>query len=482
MERDWILSILEEGIRDRYCYELCEQQGIFQSLLGFCSSPLCDDGTQAQIIRVLSRAARVTQAAYNLTKACGLLSWILQLLDQRRLDQQLLGAVIELVHALWVTNLGQKEKLLDGLKTLAAEEKPVKPVKCLPLPLTCEFICVASTITKLLRLCVKTSHFSLFLHTYSSVLNHYRASLDMSTQGGRLSLLPEPLSCSDALALLHCWARLNQDAQLLSEVQRVSEKHHIKHLLSIGKNKPHPKGFSSTARVKKTNPSPESGSDEPEDLPLSECLMSLCSVLSHWTPVFSFSQGQTSEPPDREEPGDMSKDTALLLIKWSLRTLLETPHPKHKTADFLHWLQTAVVQYKVIVDALVLDTCFKADLMRLYHQVFECSPAMEMAELRLFTDIMMRLLESQGQLPETHRAVVSSCLPEDGNQQNRLEAGLFLSSLYIHEVWSGLRSAELFMSHVRLVTKHTTKKKKAPALSECPVRAVCNHIITSTTE
>lgn len=46
MEREWIVHVLEEGISDGHCYELCDQQGIFQTLLGFSSSPLCDEHSQ----------------------------------------------------------------------------------------------------------------------------------------------------------------------------------------------------------------------------------------------------------------------------------------------------------------------------------------------------------------------------------------------------------------------------------------------------
>ena len=46
MEREWILSVLEEGLSDGHCYDLCEHQGIFKSILGFSSSPLCDEQTQ----------------------------------------------------------------------------------------------------------------------------------------------------------------------------------------------------------------------------------------------------------------------------------------------------------------------------------------------------------------------------------------------------------------------------------------------------
>ncbi|KAK3513781.1 hypothetical protein QTP70_028898 [Hemibagrus guttatus] len=46
LEREWLLKVLEEGMRDGLCYELCEKQSIFHTLLGFCSSPVCDQPVQ----------------------------------------------------------------------------------------------------------------------------------------------------------------------------------------------------------------------------------------------------------------------------------------------------------------------------------------------------------------------------------------------------------------------------------------------------
>lgn len=63
----------------------------------------------------------------------------------RNRDQQLLIAIIDLLHTLWFTNLGQKEKRMDG------EEKAQSSVKCLPLPLISDFLCVALTISRHLR-------------------------------------------------------------------------------------------------------------------------------------------------------------------------------------------------------------------------------------------------------------------------------------------------------------------------------------------
>ncbi|KAJ0022339.1 hypothetical protein NQD34_009829 [Periophthalmus magnuspinnatus] len=360
LEREWILSVLEEGISDQSCYQLCEQQGVFQSVLGFCSSPLCDDDTQAQILRMLCHAAKVTRAAYNLTKSCGLLSWIIQLLDKQKLDQQLLGAIIELVHALWLTNLGQKEAQLDGLKSVPHEEKPEKALKCLPLPLTCEFVCVASTITKHLRLGVKASHFHMLLQTYSSVLKHYLSSLDVSAQAEQFTLLPEPLSCTEALSLLLCWASVHRDSLLLNDIQSVCQKHQLKLLLTTTKDKTCVKSFGSQAHPKRELLSCETVPERAEKHTiLTKTPLPLCTILCHWTPEFSLTRGQTTRPGDKREPSSLAKDTVLLLTKWSLRSLLESSNTQHVTQDFLHWLETAVIGHQQIVDVLLLDTQFK---------------------------------------------------------------------------------------------------------------------------
>uniref|UniRef100_M3ZYI0 URB1 ribosome biogenesis homolog n=1 Tax=Xiphophorus maculatus TaxID=8083 RepID=M3ZYI0_XIPMA len=148
VEREWILNLLQEGISDGHSYELCSHQNIFQVLLGFSSSPLCSEYIQAQIIKVLCQAAHVPKAVYDLTKSCGLLSWMIQVVDKKNLTQQTVSAVIDLLHTLWFTSLGQKEKKVDGNGAiLSTEDEPLCLVKCLPLPLISEFLCVALAIS-----------------------------------------------------------------------------------------------------------------------------------------------------------------------------------------------------------------------------------------------------------------------------------------------------------------------------------------------
>lgn len=45
-EREWMFGLLRQGMRDKYCYELCARRGVLHVILSFFSSPLCDDVAQ----------------------------------------------------------------------------------------------------------------------------------------------------------------------------------------------------------------------------------------------------------------------------------------------------------------------------------------------------------------------------------------------------------------------------------------------------
>ncbi|XP_037325699.2 nucleolar pre-ribosomal-associated protein 1 [Pungitius pungitius] len=481
MEREWILSVLEEGISDGLCYELCEQQGIFQTLLGFGSSPLCDERCQAQIIRVLCQAAQVTRAAYNLTKSCGLLTWIVQMVGKRNLDQQLLSAIINLLHVLWFTNLGQKENPVDeATPSSSTEEKPQSSVKCLPLPLICEFLCVASTISTHLRLRVKAAQLNLFLQTLCSVLKHCETALNANKRAEWLTLHPQSLSCTEALTLLRCWASLSRNTALLAQIQSLAEKHKVRELLEIRKDKARGKGSFSQIHTRREILAEDADTEKQEESLLTECKFYLGSILVHWEPAFPLSEPQ----PAKLDPSQLAGDAAHLLTKWCLRCLVEDSYDGKRTHEFLHWVQKAVIEHGEMVAAVLLDSDMKADFLRLYSQAFEApcpfSLSARAETLQLFTTIMIRLLEAQGQLPEQHQAVVSACLPEDTHDPSRREAGLFLFSSYIHELWSGASSPELFLSHVSLVTRAKSKKQNVSKSPQTPtaIRALCHDILT----
>ncbi|XP_037534219.1 nucleolar pre-ribosomal-associated protein 1 [Nematolebias whitei] len=479
IEREWMLNLLEEGISDGHCYELCCQQGIFQVLLGFSSSPLCSEHFQTQIIRVLCRVARVTKAAYSLTKSCALLSWMIQVVEKRNLNQQLLCGMIDLLHALWFTVLGQKEKKAREANTCSTTEIPQSLMKCVPLSLIDEFLCASLAISRHLRLGVKAAQFSLFARTLCSVLTHRETALGVNKQADCLTLRPQPLSCTEALSLLLCWASLSRCTALLTQIQALSERHKLKELMGLGRYKVRGKSRTSQADVREVNP-PEDIETQEESL-LADCKVHLSKIFVHWEPVFHCSHPQSDQPGDEPDPSQLAGDTALLLLKCSLRWQVENSCDENATGEFLHWLEKAVIKHGEIVNLAMLDFSFKADLLQLFHHTAEvrCHSSFptKVETLQRFTNIMIRLLEMQGHLPDLHQPVVSACFTH--HDQSRREAGLFLLSLYIHELWSGAASAERFLSHVRLVTKVESNGRKAskPSKTQTAIRAICNDII-----
>lgn len=50
MERNWVLALLTEGLKDKDCYELYNHQGIFHVLLAFFNSPLCEESAQVSSV------------------------------------------------------------------------------------------------------------------------------------------------------------------------------------------------------------------------------------------------------------------------------------------------------------------------------------------------------------------------------------------------------------------------------------------------
>lgn len=82
----------------------------------------------------------------------------------------------------------------------------------------------------LTRLWVRPAQLCLFLKTLCSVLKYGRTAFSLNTQAGRFTLPPQPLSCSQVLPLLHCWASLAHDKVLLTQLHELSEKHKLNKL------------------------------------------------------------------------------------------------------------------------------------------------------------------------------------------------------------------------------------------------------------
>lgn len=191
----------------------------------------------------------------------------------------------------------------------------------------------------------------------------------------------------------------------------------------MGRDKARGKGSLSQARTRKENLAEDAETEKQEESLLTECKFYLSSIFTHWEPVFPLSEPQPAQPRDKLDPSQLAGDTAHLLAKWSLRCLVEDSYDEGRTKEFLRWVEKAVIKHGEIMNAVLLDPGMKADLLRLYHQAFEAqcdsSVSARVETFQLFTNIMMRLLETQGHLPELHQEVVSACRTEDTQDQSR---------------------------------------------------------------
>lgn len=217
-----------------------------------------------------------------------------------------------------------------------------------------------------------------------------------------------------------------------------------------GRDKARGKGSFSQARQRKEEPTEDAETEKREQTLLSECKVYLSGIFVQWEPVCAPAVPPPAQPRHEQVPGCLDGDAAHLLTKWSLRCLLEGSYDGNRTKDFLQWLKRAVMKHRGIVDAVLLDPGLKADLLRLYHQASEaqCDPSTpkRLETAKLFTSIMLHLLETQGPLPALHQQVVSACLPEATCDQARsgkkLLTHFFVSFLGYFFVLTGLQFTE----------------------------------------
>lgn len=190
----------------------------------------------------------------------------------------------------------------------------------------------------------------------------------------------------------------------------------------MAKDKTRSKVSFSKAHTRKENLAEDSEVEKQEKSLLKGCKSYLSSIFVHWEPLCS-SEPQLAQPRDKRDPSPLASDTAHLLTKWSLRCLVEDSYDENRTKEFLCWVEKALIKYKETVDVVILDPGWKADLLRLHHQAFEahcnCRISSNVETFQLFTNIMISLLETQGNLPALHHAIVSACLPESKHDQSR---------------------------------------------------------------
>ncbi|NWI87655.1 NPA1P protein, partial [Pitta sordida] len=434
-EREWILRFLGEGLRDKHCYELYDYQRIFQVILSFFNSPLCDEGSQTRILEILQSAARVTRAAYELIQDHSLLTWVLHSLEKRFLENKVINRIISLLHTLWLTNLGDKRES----KNQSQESR-----KFLPIQLVNEFLYVLITLIKHIRTNLGVGRLAELLSTLSSVLQYRAEVVQAFREMRRFTVNDGVLSSRDVLLLLHKWSLVGRDLQLQGDLQALAHQHQVKELLRNirDKNKPQasPRGHSGRRSVA------EEG-DTAAELQLSgleQCRDHLHSIFAHWEPVFP-------APPPQQEDDTVSLTCAcaMLVTKWLLQSVVEHGLREHKVSLALRWLRAHVVPQPAAVRELLRDGALRNNLFKFYSRVCQAGLSKELPAL---SSLMLQLMDAQGLASSCHELLRSLCRSAVTEEdEDRKAVCVFLTSLYIGDMWLGAQEPHMLMTHVRLI-------------------------------
>lgn len=450
-EREWVLGLLRQGMRDTHCFKLCARRGVLHIVLSFFSSPLCDEAAQNWILEILQNAARDARSAYEMLRDYSLLTWALNVLESKCLETELLSNLISLLHTLWVTTLGNRE-------VEPGAQPPCKPgsqelPKLLALHLVDEFLYVLLVLTKHLRPTLASAQLTGFFGALNSVLRYRATVLQAFKDMNRLTVNATVLSTRDVLVLLHKWSLLERDVRLQEDLRAAAEKCQVRELLKMlkEKNKPDAPARAKGLRARKWRPSEAEEAADPKLLAstLEACRGLLRSILTHWGPEFP------SADPECEDPGPVGVVTSLV-AGWVLRSAAGSTLGRADTAGLLGWLESHVLPRPAVVAELLRDSTVTSGLFRLYSRFCGAAEPAEPEDRLpgLFNAVLLRLVAARGTaespLQPVLEAVHLSSLDteEDADTQ---AAAAFLVSLYIKDIWLGAQQPDTLLSHVQMV-------------------------------
>ncbi|NWX15708.1 NPA1P protein, partial [Aegotheles bennettii] len=459
-EREWILRFLGEGLHDKHCYELYDYQRIFQVILSFFNSPLCDERSQSRILEILQNAAHVTRAAYELIQDHGLLTWILHILEKRFLENKLLDKIISLLHTLWITNLGGKRES----KNQSQENR-----KFLPIQLVNEFLYVLITLIKHIRTNLDLARLTQFFSTLSSVLEYRAIVVEAFKEMSRFTVNDSVLSNKEILLLLHKWGVIQKDLQLQEDVQTLAQKYQIKELLKNIKEKNKFQASSHAYRHTRKKKEIEREDNTAADLKTSElekCRDHLNSIFAHWEPVFPALPAKHGEEPLKsadlvDETVSLTCASTYLVTKWLVKSMVEHSLNMQNVSLTLRWLQNCILPHPVAVQEVLGDETLRNNIFKFYTQICEASSGMDglFKDLCLFSSIMLHLMDAQGLTNSFHELVKKLCLSamteEDANKK---AVCVFLTSVYTGDIWLGAQEPDMLITHVKLICSSTEDK------------------------
>uniref|UniRef100_A0A670XPT4 URB1 ribosome biosis homolog n=1 Tax=Pseudonaja textilis TaxID=8673 RepID=A0A670XPT4_PSETE len=437
MEREWVLAIIGEGLRDKNCYQLYDYQKIFHVILSFFHSPLCDEATQYQILEILQNAAYITKAAYELIRDHSLLTWLLSIVEKRFLENKLLICIISLIDTLWKTNLGNKQTSLSSSSQLELKENQ----KFLPIQLINEFLHVLLTLLSHIRTNLDPVEFIRFFSVLSSVLEYRTLVIEAFREMGRFIVNKHIISNNGVLILLYKWSIISKDIELQDHLHVVAQQYQIKELLS-----------------KYSQSISETTISEWKEVYLNECRTLLRSIFILWEPVLlEISAKSPTEQKGYSNP-DLTCKITYLVFRWLITSFLDDSLNIQNALPTFWWFKKCGFGNNIILDYILKDGILKRAIFKLYSSICNASEIVKLSDLSVLNGIMLHLLESQSLTENNfHVAVKKFCLTEvtDVNKAARI----FLTSIYIGDIWLGARQPDMFMMHIKLICGATDTER-----------------------
>eukprot|EP00057_Strongylocentrotus_purpuratus_P024456 XP_011678930.1 PREDICTED: nucleolar pre-ribosomal-associated protein 1 [Strongylocentrotus purpuratus] len=121
IEKTWFLSLLTDGLRSPADFKLCAKSNVFQTILAFYASPLCEKAIGDPIIGVLVKACEIPEGAVQLVKRRNILIWI-----QAQKHASAVDGMDKVLHALEKSLINQDSESKEILEAL----DHIKLLKC----------------------------------------------------------------------------------------------------------------------------------------------------------------------------------------------------------------------------------------------------------------------------------------------------------------------------------------------------------------
>ncbi|KAK8782786.1 hypothetical protein V5799_015872 [Amblyomma americanum] len=113
LKRNWLLGVVADYLRCGLDFHLCKRRYVFNILLTFFMSPLCQKNTKEIILRILIAAVKIPKAARILCREQGLLMWLPAALERNAAEEGIPELLFETIYHVWKSSFVKTLRIKD---------------------------------------------------------------------------------------------------------------------------------------------------------------------------------------------------------------------------------------------------------------------------------------------------------------------------------------------------------------------------------